>query len=199
MIARPAPGRPVGRRGPAPTAWHSSVVANWWGRRRAARAVVLDPRDRILLISARDPARPGGAGWWELPGGGIDPGEATVDAVRRELWEEAGIRDAEIGPCVWTQAVEFTFGGWHFDQDEWIHVVRCDGTAAAPAGLESLEALAFGEQRWWTVEDAVAAGLRTIPYRLLEFLPTLVEAGPPPEPLDITPDPDHVARWRSGG
>lgn len=159
--------------------------------------MVLDPRDRILLIRARDPALPGGGGWWELPGGGVDPGEDPVDAVRRELWEEAGITGAEIGPCVWTQAVTFTFGGWHFDQDEWIHVARCDGTSTGPGGLEPLEAMAFGEQRWWDVGDAVAQRLRTIPYRLLEFLPSLLADGHPPSPVDITPGPDHVAEWRS--
>lgn len=173
-------------------------MAQWRGRRRAARVVLLDPSDRVLLISAKDPARRDGSGWWEIPGGGIDPGEDPVDAVRRELWEEAGIREAEIGPCVWTQTVEFTFGGWHFDQDEWIHVARCDGTSVGPAGLEALEALAFGEQRWWSVPDAVDAGLRTIPYRLLEVLPELIDRPWPDEPIDITPSAAAVATWRAG-
>lgn len=164
--------------------------------------MVFDPHGRVLLIPARDPARRNGPGWWEIPGGGLDPGEETVDAVRRELWEEAGIRDAEIGPCVWTQTVEFTFGGWHFDQDEWIHVARCDGATEGPAGLESLEALAFGTQQWWEVEDLLRASPRTIPYRMLEFLGDLAEATArgqwPEQPVDITPSPDDVARWRLG-
>ena len=58
-------------------------------RRRAARVVVLDPLDRILLINASDPLHRNGPGWWEIPGGGIDHGESTEDAARRELWEEA--------------------------------------------------------------------------------------------------------------
>ena len=48
-------------------------------RRRAARVVVLDPEDRLLLINARDPLRRNGPGWWEIPGGGI---EARLDAVK---------------------------------------------------------------------------------------------------------------------
>jgi 8-oxo-dGTP pyrophosphatase MutT (NUDIX family) len=160
--------------------------------------VVLDPTDRVLLIPARDPVRADCPGWWELPGGGLDPGEDPVDAVRRELWEEAGIRDADIGPCVWTQQVSFTFAGLHFDQDEWIHVARCDGTFEGPRGLEALEAIAFGAPQWWPVEDVLGASLRTIPYRMLEFLPAVAAGDHPAEPLDITPADHHVEAWRAG-
>lgn len=160
--------------------------------------VVLDPRDRILLINARDPRSTDGPDWWEIPGGGIDPGETSEDAVRRELWEEAGIRDAEIGRCVWTQTVEFTFGGWHFEQDEWVHIARCDGSTQGPRGLEALEALAFGEQRWWSLDEVLERLPRTIPYRLPEFLPDVVAGVLPDSPLDITPDIEQVARWRAG-
>lgn len=160
--------------------------------------VVLDPDDRVLLINARDPFRRDCSGWWEVPGGGIDPGERTEDAVRRELWEEAGIRDAEIGPCVWTQTVRFTFAGLRFDQDEWVHVARCDGVTRAPGGLEALEALAFGEQRWWPLEDLLTHDPRTIPYRLAEFLPAVVAGELPDEPHDITPSEDDQLRWLAG-
>lgn len=167
--------------------------------------VVFDPSDRILLIRAHDPARRDEPGWWEIPGGGVDPGEDTSETVRRELWEEAGIREATVGPVVWTQTVEFTFAGWSFDQDEWIHVARCDGSTEGPGGLEALEVLAFGEQRWWDVDALVSAGERTIPYRLAEFLPVLLEdldellvGNAAPDPLDITPDRDRIALWRAG-
>lgn len=164
-------------------------------RRRAARALVFDPDDRLLLINALDPAARHAGDWWEIPGGGIDPGESPEDAIRRELWEEAGISDAEIGPCVWVQSVQFTFGGWHFDQDEWIHIVRCDGTARGPAGLEALEQIAFGVQQWWHLDDVLEHQPRTIPYRMTEFLPGLVEGRVPSTPLDISPGPEHTRIW----
>jgi len=160
---------------------------------------VFDPLGRVLMIEAHDPARRGGPGWWEVPGGGVDPGEDTAAAVHRELWEEAGIRDAEVGPVVWVQSVEFTFGGWRFDQDEWIHVARCSGHTSAPGGLETLEALAFGEQRWWDVDELVDSGERTIPYRMAEHLPALRDGQVPDEPIDITPDAACVAAWRATG
>lgn len=181
-------------------------MPRWPRRRRAARALVFDPSDRILLISASDPADRSSSGWWEIPGGGVDPGEATSDTAARELWEEAGIRDATIGPVVWTQSVQFDFGGWHFDQDEWIHLARCDGHTSGPGGLEALEALAFDDQRWWTADEILESGPRTIPYRLAEFLPALLEelalhdgSSLPHDParaaVDITPGPEHVAAW----
>ncbi|WP_325052736.1 NUDIX domain-containing protein [Streptomyces triticirhizae] len=41
---------------------------------------------RLLLVRVRD------RDCWELPGGGIDPGESPREAAVRELWEETGQR-----------------------------------------------------------------------------------------------------------
>ncbi|UED84266.1 NUDIX domain-containing protein [Streptomyces profundus] len=42
--------------------------------------------ERLLLVLER------GRNCWELPGGGIEPGETSREAAVRELWEEAGQR-----------------------------------------------------------------------------------------------------------
>jgi ADP-ribose pyrophosphatase YjhB (NUDIX family) len=57
-----------------------------------ATALVVDDEGRILL--ARRAHEPDG-GLWDLPGGFVDEGEEPLDALRRELREEAGI---EIEP-----------------------------------------------------------------------------------------------------
>jgi len=33
---------------------------------------------------------------WQMPQGGIDEGEAPLDAARRELWEETNVRSVEL-------------------------------------------------------------------------------------------------------
>ncbi|MCB1429015.1 MAG: NUDIX domain-containing protein [Nitratireductor sp.] len=50
------------------------------------RAVIEDDAGGVLLV------RHTYVKGWHFPGGGIDPGESAVDAVRREVLEEASIR-----------------------------------------------------------------------------------------------------------
>ncbi len=163
-------------------------VSAWVLRRQAARVVLLNGRDEIFPINSIDPADPSKPPWWEIPGGGIDPGEDSGDTAARELYEEGGITEAEIGPVVWVQHVEFDFGGYHFDQDEVIHLARTEQTdIRRPQGLEALEVLAFKEARWWTLEEVRRAEVSFLPPRLPELLPQLIDGPLPDPPIDITP------------
>ncbi len=156
-------------------------------RRPAARCVLLDRQRRIFLIRSEDPIDPHKPEWLEIPGGGIGYGEDPSEACRRELREETGITDVEMGPCVWTQYVEYTFAGLRFESDDRIHVAWCDGGVYAPTGLEALEADAFISARWWSLEQLLDNDEPTVPVRLREFLPALVTEEIPSDPIDITP------------
>ena len=178
----------------------------WTLRRQAARVVLLDPSDRVLLLEASDPVWPGKGRWWELPGGGIEAGEASAAAARRELYEETGINDVDMGPCLWRHHAEFDFGGYHFDQHEHVHLARSVGGDYRPAGLEALEALAFAGARWWPVDELaalVADGGRVIPPWLVEQLSgwlSSVASGAawPSEPIDMGELGDIVKRGPEG-
>jgi len=58
-------------------------------QRLGAYAVVTDGQ-RILLTRISAVGYP--TGWWGLPGGGVDHGESPHLAVRRELYEETGLK-----------------------------------------------------------------------------------------------------------
>ncbi len=164
-------------------------MADWVLKRTAARVVVLDQYGHTLLLRAKDPADASKGHWWEIPGGGIEQGESSAEAARRELFEETGIVDAEIGPCVWTQHSKFTFAGWKFDQHEHVHIAwtdRIDLDTIQPGGLEMFEAMAFGGHNWWQIDELLASDDAVLPRRLREFLPDLVAGHIPDSPLDIT-------------
>jgi 8-oxo-dGTP diphosphatase len=61
-----------------------------------AVGVLIDARGDFLLTS-----RPEGkvmAGYWEFPGGKLEPGESVEQALRRELHEELGIKIGVVHP-----------------------------------------------------------------------------------------------------
>ena len=155
-------------------------------RRPAARVVLFDGQNRIFLINSSDPGDPSKPAWWEIPGGGMDPGESVEQAAAREIVEETGITEFELGPCIWTQQVRYTFAGMFFDSDERIHVAWCEGGEFRPRGLEFFEALAFRGAHWWTVDDLLASAEPVLPPRLREFIEPVANGVLPSSPIDIS-------------
>ncbi len=161
----------------------------WVIRRPAARVVLLNEQGRIFMMKASDPADPYKPSWWEIPGGGAGFNESLADAARRELYEETGISKVAMGPCIWTQYVEFEFGGMRFESDESIFLARTEGELEwQPQKLEALEAAAFEGARWWEPRDLLASSEPVLPERLREFLPQILEGEIPKTPLDISVD-----------
>ncbi len=65
---------------------------------RVAAAVILRPDGRVLLAQ-RPPGKPY-EGYWEFPGGKLEPGETPAHALARELHEELGLKVRRSAPWI---------------------------------------------------------------------------------------------------
>lgn len=152
--------------------------------RQGVRAIVLDSEDRILLVRFVNPET--AEEFWATPGGGMDPGEGVEQALRRELREETGLEDPEIGPVVWTRRHVFPWAGKTLDQSERIALVRVPAFQPRPhLSAEQLVDEGVHEVRWWTLAELESSGANFAPRRIVRFLRQLLEEGPPPAPIDV--------------
>jgi len=150
--------------------------------RQAVRALILDPDDRVLLVRFDWPDKQ----VWAPPGGGIDEGETPEHAIVRELAEECGLRDFELGPVIWARTHRHAdFKGWG-GQTERIYLVRTESFEPAPEWTpEELASEGVGELRWFTHEELTEPRLIFAPRRLPALVAALLADGEPPEPIDV--------------
>jgi 8-oxo-dGTP pyrophosphatase MutT (NUDIX family) len=158
--------------------------------RPSSRVLLIDPDDRILLLCYRSPQSR--KRWWITVGGGLDPGESHEAGALRELREETGIGDLELGPCVWTyDHVIVDLEGRDLAMRERFYVVRAPSDAIDTSGWDRIERQVLIDHRWWRVED-IALGERTFgpdeafaPPGLADLLRPILRRELPDEPIAI--------------
>ncbi|GLW67795.1 hypothetical protein Kpho02_00940 [Kitasatospora phosalacinea] len=152
--------------------------------RNTSRILLLDNRDRLLLLCSRDP-RPGGGRWWFTVGGGAEEGEDSLSAAVRELREETGLDlPAErLGPLVMTRTTGFTFDGRPHRQWEEYRLLRLTAAETAAVRVDPGEAR-FGHH-WWSVAELADTDQVIRPRNLAVLLTDLLRDGPGRTPLDL--------------
>lgn len=145
--------------------------------RHAARVLLLDPIERVLLVAHAPSAS---RRVWTAPGGGLAPGETHEEAAVRELREELGI-EPELGPWIWSRRAAFPFRGLWIDQAERWFLARAEVDVAA-APLDDLGAV---EARWWSLDELSTTRELLAPGALPEHLAALRANGVPASPVDV--------------
>lgn len=155
--------------------------------RSAVRVVLQEAGGRILLFHAFLASR-SSAGWWELPGGGIDPGETYLEAAVRELREETGLQVSpeRFGPPRWRRsATWFGRGIRRLQHEVIVHAtIPSDQPEISHAGQTPNELEEYAGSRWWQVAEVLASAERFYPGRLPQLLPAFLAGEDIDEPFE---------------
>jgi ADP-ribose pyrophosphatase YjhB (NUDIX family) len=143
--------------------------------REAARAVVLDPGDRVMLLRYDE-----NSGFWATPGGALEPGETHRQAVIRELREELGVRHVDLGPHLATRAKDHQVAGRDVRQAEQYYLARVRPENVHPQSAASPDNIQ--EWRWWSLAELTATSQTVYPAELTELVRGIIASGPPPAP-----------------
>jgi 8-oxo-dGTP pyrophosphatase MutT (NUDIX family) len=139
--------------------------------RRAARVLLIDAAERVLLLHGGDPARPE-QHWWFTPGGGLDEGETPAQGAARELLEETGLRvdPPELDEPVFHETTEFSFDGRQYRQSQDFFVLRVAEWQVDTAGFDAEEQRTITGHRWWSAAEIDTTTEQVFPAGLADLL-----------------------------
>ena len=156
--------------------------------RFASRVLLLDESDRLLLFRADGVFTFDGVpatSLWFTPGGGREGNESPGETALRELWEETGLRDVELGPCVWTRNIVFTWNGNLWDARESYFVCRVPSFELDAANWTDTERVELTEHRWWSPDEIEASTELFVPSRLGTLLRPILRGELPDAPFEV--------------
>ncbi|MEY2334885.1 Nudix family hydrolase [Acidithiobacillus ferrianus] len=139
-----------------------------------ASGIIEDASGRVL-ISLRPEGKPW-PGFWEFPGGKVDPGETPEAALIRELWEELGITVTAPAPF---RVLDYTYP----ERTVRLHFYRVRHWTGSAHGRE-------GQEVRWLYPWEIPA-LECLPANLRMTAALLAEALPQP-PLCLIADPGKL-------
>lgn len=155
--------------------------------RKTARAVLLDPDNRILLFEFHLPAgfiSDSPRRFWATVGGEIEPGEDVEQALVREVREETGIAGCFFGPELWFGSNMLVIKGVPTRTLERFFLVRSPVAALGATSWTDVEKDVMRRHKWWTAEELLTTGETVFPAKLGYWLQLFLRQGTA-EPREI--------------
>jgi 8-oxo-dGTP pyrophosphatase MutT (NUDIX family) len=122
--------------------------------RDAARVILIDNEDRVLLVQGHDGNAPSRQ-WWFTVGGGQEPGESARDTAVRECFEETGyaLHSSDlIGPVIYRDS-KFFFADRTRRQREHFFIARVNGFDVTTRGWSNDERNVLDDMRWLSMAE----------------------------------------------
>lgn len=118
-----------------------------WQMQITVKAVVVDKERKVLLLKRADNEITNGSKY-DLPGGGIEKGETTEKSLKRELNEELGLDNIEVGSII--RVSEYPEGHEKFDKLKALRFI-----AYYNGGEIKLNPREHSDYEWLNIDDAI--------------------------------------------
>ncbi|MCA9333808.1 NUDIX domain-containing protein [Candidatus Saccharibacteria bacterium] len=149
-------------------------------KRHTVRAILLNSSNQLYLmkikpnnVSEKD-AKPGRE-FWVTIGGEVEDKESDEDALRRELYEEAGIRSAMIHqPAAWYGEIVLNCNGKEVLFCEHFFIVNVASDVISQDGLLEHEREVFSDHKWWRMDELKQSNEVFVPRNVFELLTKIV-------------------------
>jgi ADP-ribose pyrophosphatase YjhB (NUDIX family) len=146
------------------------------GLRLAARVILLDPANRVLLMRYDD--GPPNGRHWSTPGGGLNTAEDYRSAALRELAEETGWTDIVLLHEVHRRTVTMENDGRLVRQRERLYLARTDTDRREIRGVEAMHtADGIVAWRWWTLAELESTAEAIWPAELARLIRQALRLG----------------------
>ena len=144
--------------------------------RLAARVVLLDPDDRVLLMRYDD--GPPNGSHWTTPGGGLNEGEDFPAGALRELAEETGWSDIPLLREVLRRSLTMEHGRRLVSQRERLYLARTAPAQRQIHGVDEMHATdGIAAWRWWTLDELDVTTEQVWPARLATLIRDALREG----------------------